>query len=169
MATKTDAPKAVAPPTIAPPAPKSDTEPVAAAKAPDPNADSKTELNSAIADIVRLYRAGDFMEVYQTYTTPDKLDPESIQKVQESLQKLQHDQQETKNPQLAQALAQNLQQIYESSAQLYEALENQTPTFNTTGDEATYMMTKDSFDGTQTATPITFIKINGKWYLKPEN
>jgi len=59
-------------------------------------------------------------------------------------------------------------------AQAFEALENQTPTLNATGDEATYTYTVPTisdmdngvFTGTGNQISWVFVKINGKWYIK---
>lgn len=171
-------PKPIASPAIAPPvvslAPKPDSASVATAQsvaAPlsDPNADSKAELNTALEDMARLQRAGHFMEFAQTYDTPDEWAKEEPRLIQGN--------------QLVQAaLAQDPElstdelPIGETYAQSYEALEKQTPTFNASGDEATYtyMSPTDSdimngvASGTGTPTPLVFVKINGKWYLKKE-
>ncbi len=94
-ATKPVAPPAIVPPVapsivppvalpISPPAPQPDAAPVAAAQpitesSQDPNADPQAELKTALADIARLERAGDRLELYRTYTPPDKIDPFMLQ------------------------------------------------------------------------------------------
>jgi hypothetical protein len=66
----------------------------------------------------------------------------------------------------------------EQYAAAYEAAENQTPVFNATGDEATYILDLQPYQGPrgrkgpdsmsldERQVTLTFIKINGKWYKK---
>lgn len=165
---KADAPKYVAPPTIAPPvvppAPKPGTAPVAATQttasfSPE-SADPQTDLKTAIPDIARLLRSGDTLGFRQTYTPPDELaqlGPQYIQK----LQALQA--QAAQDPDLQQ----ELQKISEGAAEAWEAVEDQTPTFDAVGDEATYLyMLPGVGDAPGAQVPRVFVKIDGKWYLK---
>lgn len=116
--------------------------------------DPQTHLPTAIHELARLFHDGDFMEYIQRYTPPDKLTPEKLQWAREWLAK------QTEDPGMQDAHRKG----NESLAKGLEALENQTPTYNDTGDEATYMLYVDVVGNDPQET--TFIKINGKWYLK---
>ncbi len=174
---KVEAAKPVAPPTIippvappiAPPTPQLDDAPVAATApsatlSPDPNVvpDPQADLKTAIADIARLIRAGDGVALYQTYTPPDKIDSQGLQGA------------EAEQVYRASRPISELQQIDEPVAEAFDALEDQTPTFNAAGDEATYVMTwpvEQFSDGhvvlyPATAAPLIMVKINGKWYFE---
>jgi hypothetical protein len=164
--------KYVAPPTIAapiiPPAPKPVTAPIAdtppvANPAPD-SADPQADLKTAIPDIARLLRAGDTVGFRQTYTPPDELaqlGPQYIQQLQARVQQRQA--QAAQDPDLQQ----ELQKINEGAAEAWEAIEDQTPTFNAAGDEATYQyMLPGVGDAPGAQVPRVFVKIDGKWYLK---
>ncbi len=159
---KVEAPKPIAPPSVAPLGQKPDTTPVAATQTPDPNADPQADLKTAISDIVRLYRTGDPVEVYKIYVQPDEFVPDLYQEMEE------HEQQGDQIPELQQPT----QELHDTIARSWEALEDQTPTFNATGDEAIYWKQGiiPSPDGGYAvggnADSVTFIKINGKWYLK---
>ncbi len=126
-----------------------------------PVADPQADLKTVFPHLAGLIRSGDLMAYTLAYTPPGKLTPEAIQQ----LQQLQD--RNTTHPLPA------LQQSRERAAEAWEALESQTPTFNEAGDEATYMLTISGMargipgitqGGTQV--PRTFIKIDGKWYLK---
>ncbi len=164
-----EAPKYVAPSTIAPPlappAAKPDAAPIAAAhptadSSPDPNADPQADLKTAIPDIARIKRAGDMLAFAQTYTPPDELDPQDIQIIQKFQAEF------AKDP----GLKERTQPSAEAEAQAWEALEEQTPTLNSTGDEATYTFTSppepDAGQPVSIETTIVFLIINGKWYVK---
>jgi len=161
---KVEAPKPLAPPVIAPavatPATKAEATPVVEAPPPNPN-DPQADLKTAIPDIARLEATGDTEGVYEKYTPPDELDPKIIQR-------LRMVQQQTANVAAGNPQLQlQLQQIWNKAARAYEALENQTPTYNEAGDEATYMYSASELTGTTGSRPVTFVKINGKWYEKP--
>jgi hypothetical protein len=120
--------------------------------------------------MARLQQAGDFMEFAQTYDTPDewaKDEPRLIQANQNVQAGL------AQHPELSTFL----QKEGEAYAQSYEALEKQTPTFNASGDEATYTYISPSATdlmngvatGNGTPTPLVFVKINGKWCIKRDD
>ena len=143
-------------PKLPPATPQSETEPVAdIAK----NAASQAELNADFADIARLYRSGDLVTFTKTYTQPKQLNSQTLQELRELQQQYQG------NPDWV--------RMYEPQAQAFEDLETQTPTFNATGDEATYIYTQQpptlpnglTF-GKVRQSQTTFIKIDGKWYRK---
>lgn len=113
---KVEAPKQLAPLTIAPPiapsAPKSDAASVTDMASTDPHAESIAELKVVFADIASLYRAGDLATFSKTYTPPDKLNAQTLQKLQELQQQNQG------NPDWVRS--------YETQAQAYEDMEAQT-------------------------------------------
>jgi hypothetical protein len=168
---KADAPKQVssqtiAPP-VAPPAPKSGAAPVATTQSivtppPDPNVDPQADLKTAVLDIARLLRdGGDTGAFLETYTPPDELTPQRIQEIQMGMQRRAD--MAAQDPFFKQ-VSQDMVEMY---AKAYESLENQTPTYNDAGDEATYMLIFVYRDGSSDQSSKTFVKINGKWYLKP--
>jgi hypothetical protein len=162
MPAKADAPKIVASQSIVPPvAPsllKPDATPVAATQSitapPSDPSDPQADLKTAIPDIARLFRAGNFLAVYQTYIPPDKIDPQQIQRLQSAQQAAQ----DSFDLSMAAAFAKS-----------YEDIKDQTPTFNASGDEATYFKQGPVGDPVTVGGDtylIIFIKINGKWYIK---
>ncbi len=163
---KAKAPKTIAPPQIAKflaPSVQSKSEianaPSKPTETPPDPADPQTDLKTVIPDIARLYRAGDMAELYRIYTEPAQFDPVHLQELQ------------TSQNRTADKIVTPSIQSRETGAQAYERLETQTPTFNTSGDEATYMLPapKLSNEGIavgETQIPLTFIKIDGKWYVK---
>jgi RNA polymerase sigma factor (sigma-70 family) len=68
-----------------------------------------------------------------------------------------------------------MKNMLEAQALTYDALANQIPVINSTGDEATYQiynstgddLTYGMFSGKGNLLPETFIKIQGRWYIKP--
>ncbi len=158
----------VAPPIIAPlltpPTPSlgapqlTVTQPVAALPAV-PIGDLQTDLKAVISDIARLWRAGKRAQMYQTYSAPGKMDPvilKALTQIEEAS--------------AGQPLTPQKQLIYEKYAQCYDALEGLAPTYNAVGDEATYPFTRLGFVGgvdQASQSSITFVKVNGKWYIKP--
>jgi hypothetical protein len=171
MPAKTDAPKQVAPmiitPPIASPAPIPDVVPVSArpivvlpiaAAPPDPSADPQTDLKTAIPDVARLYRAGDQVKIYLTYTRPDQIDSQIMQQIQ------------TQQAQTNNFQDQPWDEISEDEAASFDEIEDQTPILNAAGDEATYMLRRtDAAVPPGTRMPMTMIKINGKWYFNPKS
>jgi hypothetical protein len=154
---KVEAPKQLAPPTIAPPVtpptPKPGTTPIAESP-PDSN-DPQTDLKTAIPNLAHLYKSLDWPSLYQTYTPPDKIDPQEMQTLQLSKEKL--------------AAAGIIDDEYwDNFSQSFEALAYQNPTYNDAGDEATYEWTLNLVDAAPYHEITTFVKINGKWYLKQD-
>ncbi len=128
-------------------------------------ADPQADLKTAIADMARLLRTGDQAALMKAYDEPDKLNLEQVRQMQD----LQDQVQQTTPWQVAP----RMQSLRETSAQSYEEMETQTPTFNATGDEATYQLILPTLVNGEYVlgdkrTPYTFIKINGKWYMKLE-
>jgi RNA polymerase sigma factor (sigma-70 family) len=142
------------------PAVPAHAETVAAAAGADPPSDDpQADLKTAIPELVRLVEANDWLGVYKAYTPPDRLDPKELQTL-EKVQKMLDKQLSTPQAQL------QLQMQHESAVSAWEALETQTPTYNATGDEATYLFTTPDYPGPTVSESMTFIKINGKWYQK---
>jgi hypothetical protein len=134
--------------------------------------DPQTDLKTAISNLVRLIRDGEWATFRETYDSPNfNRDSNVSLELRESQVGF-----ETADPQEKKVM----QQGFDVMALSYEALETQTPIFNAAGDEATYqyappMYSEDpvtklsiSVQG-DTFWPITFIKINGRWYIKLEN
>ncbi len=138
------------------PASDSANLPVESVDLPAEPVDTQAELKTAIPDIVRLLRAGDPVDAYKTYTPPNEFNAQAAQQMQEL--QLQAQATAVQDPELRQLM----QKAQAEIVQAYEALEEQTPTLNATGDEATYMFAMPR-TGIQ---PLTFVKIDGKWYIK---
>ncbi len=139
---------------------------VTAADATPDAADPQADLKTALPDIARLLRSGDWLVVDQTYTPPYKLTPEVMQEFLDAKQ-IEQASLVGLAPDLQQTILRGRQQIQEEAAQDIEDLESQTPTYNDAGDEATYLYTARVM-GKPADHPErkTFIKINGKWYIK---
>ncbi len=154
----------VSPPAAKPGAPSVAVSPDAVAPAPHPDsaADPQAELITAFADIARMYRANDLLQFWQTYTAPEQWAKDGNEQTQRILQVQANT---AANP----GILGVLQKMDEVFAQGYDALASQTPTYNDAGDEATYTLILDFGVGRKSTEPWTFIKINGKWYLKPVN
>ncbi len=141
--------ESVARPEITGPAP-------APAVEPTPSADPQSSLKTAIPDLVRRLRSGDRVDAYKAYTPPNEFDAQIIQQMQES--QLQALAVAAQDPAFRQILQKNQDEV----AQAYEALEDQTPTLDATGDEATYEI---SMPGSGKG-PVIFVNVDGKWYLR---
>jgi len=131
--------------------------------APIVSTDPQGDLKTAIPDIARLIRSGDQVTRYQTYSPPDKVDPKLIPQfiaMQQELETLAN-----QNPQMRQ----DMQTRRDSDAQSFENLLNQTPTFNSIGNEATFSRTGETPSGNPGIKRVTFVLIDGKWYEKPTN
>ncbi len=138
--------------------PKPEAETIADAPS---NTDPQADLETAIPDIARLLEAGDMLGLYKTYTPPDMIDPNKI-KTQLALS--QRYAGVNRDPQQQQIL----KKIFDAAARSIQDLETQTPTYNATGTEATYLYTTPADIGAPIKTiSKTFIKINGKWYMMP--
>jgi len=159
-AAKPSAPKAtpmqIAPPT-APPAQNVVEEAAAAAPAPDANEpDPEKELGVAIDDIVDLMQSGDLYTAMMRYLPPDMLAqiPEEEKAVMQS--QLQS--------QMAQPQAQQGIQMF---IQVFQSMKTMSPTVNGSGNLATYQISDPSGRSAQTH-PMSFVKIEGKWYVSPD-
>jgi len=139
------------------------------------SADPQTDLKTAISDIARLFRDNDLTTFEKTYSPPGTFDPVKWQEQQkraaDSLQNLAA--MATQHPEMQQQIQhmqQQMQQMQDDRNQSWEVLVNETPTYNATGDEATYVFTQQATPGNgppvQAAFHKVFIKINGKWYFK---
>ncbi len=167
---KANTPKTAGPTTqiaqpLAPPV-KIKSQTAKSADAPPNSSDPQADLKTAIPEIARLVRAGDWATFRETYTSPDKADPRDIQKMRDVQQQTEID--VSKDPKYGQFM----QQQYEAMAESFEALENQTPIFSAAGNEATYQYATPAFSNgkmVQGVIPeaMTFVKINGKWYFGP--
>jgi len=161
--TKADAPKQVAPPvqvelpkTSAVPANADATSPTV-----DASADPQADLKTAIPNIVNLLRLGDIYTLKKTYTPPNKLSPEQFQQMLNNV--VQGMGRMEENPKLRETM----HAAYAETATHYESFENEAPTYNASGDEASYTYAiQPLFDGDESQRTTTFIKINGKWYIK---
>ncbi len=123
---------------------------------PGQTADSQASLKSAIPDLVRRLRTGDRVDAFKAYTPPNEYDDRRIQQMQGlELQALGVAAEDS-------AFHQIYQKNLDDVTRAFTALEDQTPTLNASGDEATYEL---SLPG-RGKTPLTFVNISGKWYIK---
>jgi hypothetical protein len=163
---ETDAPKPIMPasgiaPPAAPPVGNNSEAPALAAKTDAPiDADPQSDLKTAIPDLARMWDTDDLAAIVRTYAPPDEL--------AKSPWLLQHAQDATNFRMTAEPdLKADLHKVDEREAQELESIENQTPTFNDAGDKATYTVysppDEDYPNGEEGS--VTFVKINGKWYL----
>ncbi len=170
-----EAPKPAAP-TIAPKSPTAQIEAPKAQAAPAPAAtpkpattvaavaakgDPQAELNTAIDDITSMLQAGQFMALFEKYATPEdqaKMPPE---------EKAQMEQEATQM--MSQPEGQMMIQMMTAG---FLSIKDQTPQMNAAGDQATYQMTVTPPPGMgppgggPETEPMTFVKIDGKWYIK---
>ncbi len=153
-------PQAIAPP-IAPPAPRSGVASETANSSSDlASADAQADLKTAFAKYASLLRAGDMVGFTQASTPPAYLaNFDGMQAIQAA--------------QASGSLQRPIwQKRLEGEAQDFDTLAGLTPTFNADGDEATYMITvhPDPIQGagSNAPQPMVFVKIDGKWYIKPE-
>jgi hypothetical protein len=63
------------------------------------------------------------------------------------------------------------QQVMQGLAQMFQSMKDQTPEINATGDQVTYQMTPPASMlppgmATPPSRPMTFEKIDGRWYIK---
>jgi hypothetical protein len=151
------APTGIAPPT-APPAPKPGAAPAGAMAAGGPSsADPQVELNSAIDDIVSLLQAGDLYTAMMRYLPPDQLaqipDAEKAN-MQDQIQN-----------QMSQPGAQQGIQMF---IQVFQSMKSSAPTMNAAGDKATYQVSDPTGQSPDTV-PMSFEKIDGKWYFNTDS
>ncbi len=155
------APVVVAPKIEAPKAPPAVVQAPAVAVVAKPAPSGSTqdavmaELNSTITEMVSTLQTGDFMAFMDRFMPPDQasqIPPEM-------------------RAQMAQQLAQNpqMQQQMQMMSEALQSLQGQTPTINDAGDHATYQMTPPAGMAPPGANipatiPVTFVKIDGKWY-----
>ena len=161
---------------MAPPPPRSPQTPSAAIPQP---ADPQADLKTVFPDIARLWRNGDIMKLMQTYMPDEwaRMTPEWMQQAQDL---------EAWDKARAAINPNDRDPKEEPMAQMYEALKDQTPTFNATGDEATYFVVRHALALPAIALPpgmppipglgedpppmtLVMVKINGKWYIKEES
>jgi hypothetical protein len=152
-------------PTPAPAVAKPAMAPVSApAPAPAPAADTGTastgnpqaDLSTAIPDVARLMRAGDFAMLTKTYMPPDKYASMTPQQQQQMAMMA------------AMAQSPEAKPMFDALADSFASLKDQTPTYNDAKDEATYMLAPPAGMAPPNTPPqpVTFVKINGQWYMK---
>jgi len=112
----------------------------------------QAELPTAFADLAHDYRSGDIKTLLEDYMTPDTyaaMAPGGME-------------------QIVQAVAQdpNAPRRFELQAEMFDSMEDQTPTYNAAGDEATYDIQPppELTDQNHQTWQLHFTKINGHWY-----
>jgi len=165
-ATKAETPKLAASSTQvalpkAPPVP-ADPATVPADPSPDPN-NPQADLKTAIPYIVNMLRLGDIFTLKTNFTAPNTVTPQQHQERGEQLVRSMTYIASSTDPKFRA----DMQKLDEAQIKEYESFENQTPTYNSTGNEATYTYKDDPvLDGDDFIHNVTFVKINGKWYMK---
>ena len=121
-------------------------EPVPAATDPAPAlvSDPQADLSTAIPDLIRLAQAGNFAAVYQIYVPPDVLAKMSPDELAQRIQRMQS---------AAQSPA--------GQAQM-QAMLTTPPTYDEAGTHATIALPPGSPSGDA----MTFVKVNGHWYVQ---
>jgi len=122
--------------------------------------DPQMELGTAIDDMATMLQAGDMPGLLEKYTSPEQMAKVSPEQKAVMAQRIQ---QQMTDP--------HVQQMQQSVAQILWSFKSQTPEMNATGDEATYQMTPTADmappgEPLPASVPMTFIKIDGRWYLK---
>lgn len=142
-------------PTAVPPAVASDlasapdagrAEPLPAAVDPTPAlvSDPQADMSTAVPDLIRLAQAGNFAAVYQMYVPPDVLAKMSPDELAMRIQRMQT---------AAQTPAGQMQM---------QAMLATPPTYDDTGTHATIALPAGSPSGDT----MTFVKVNGRWYVQ---
>lgn len=109
-------------------------------------ADPQADLATAIPDLIRLVRAGDYLAMEQRYLPPQKFARLSDGEKALMLEEMQ---------------SPRMQEKMQNSLQALESIQGATPVFNDTGEIATF--TPIALPGTPAK--MTFIRLNGLWYL----
>jgi len=137
-------------PTLTPPEPLPSPPPTPVAPVAI-TADPQAELGTTIPAIIQLLANQDFKTIVENLIPPDpNRTPEQMAAMAQQMA------QDPRMPQKVQATIAALQSIQFA-----------TPTYNATGDQATYQPSVDP-SGVPTDSPriLTFTKVNGRWYLK---
>jgi hypothetical protein len=106
--------------------------------------DPQADLSTAIPDFIRLFQSGDLVSLALNYMPPDAAPSEEARAAM-----AQQFQQMTQSPQFQQRMQQEVIKM--------QLIENLTPTYDATGNQATYTPP----DGSD---PVVMIKVNGRWY-----
>jgi hypothetical protein len=141
---------------VAGPAPKpGDTTGETAAAPAD--GDPQRELGTSIDDIIGLLQSGDLYTAMMRYIPPDKLaeiPPDQMAGIQTQMQ--------------AQMAQPEMQMGLQMMVQVLQNMKTMTPTLNGSGDKATYQISDPTGQDSRTQ-PFSFQKIEGKWYVNPDD
>ncbi len=119
--------------------------PVAAVELPTPAAfDPQADLSTAIPDFIDLFQRGDLVTLAIKYMPPDAAPTDEARAAMAQLF-----QQKVHDPQFQQAMQQEVIKM--------QLIENLTPTYDATGNQATYTPPDGS-------SPVVMVKANGRWY-----
>ena len=138
-------------------------QPGATTSAFHPKINAQSELGTAIDDIAGLLQAGDLTGAFEKYTPPEEL-ANMAPKKKAVLEQLTS-RQATADPETQRAT----QTIISTMATLYQSLKGLKPELNAAGDEATYhppLPPGIVLAPGAASRPVTFVKIDGKWYVK---
>jgi hypothetical protein len=140
----------ILPPVIQPDAPA--TQMTAAQSAAGPKADAQADLGTAIPDLANLLATGDLTDAFENYTPPDvlaQIPPDRMAAIEQQLTNL------NQQPQAMARLA--------VMSQVLASFNGQTPSYNDTGDVATYPIINPADGSSQGA--FHFQKVGGRWYI----
>ncbi len=124
----------------------------AAQLAAAPKVDAQVNLETAIPDLANLLATGDLADAFENYTPPDvlaQIPPDRMAAIEQQLNSL------NQQPQAVARLA--------VMAQVLASFDGQTPTYNDTGDVATYPIVNPADGSSQGA--FHFQKVDGRWYI----
>ena len=131
-----------------PPATEAPAEPtpvlVAAVETPTPTVDPQAELSTAMHEFSRLCESGDYVTAVLNFSLPNPLyGREDKAAVEERFS------QDAQTPQYL--------QHWQTETIKMQLIENMTPTYDATGNLATYRPPDGS-------SPVVMVKVNGRWY-----
>ncbi len=124
--------------------------------AEQPVADPQRELSSALADLIKLGETGDLVTAWQTYAEPDFFADIPVER---------HIQVDDNLRQLATSVPGQMR--VQAMMQVLNSFTTQNPTYNDTGDVATYPVT-----GPVAATGMKefhFQRVDGRWYIADQD
>jgi hypothetical protein len=114
--------------------------------APPIAVDPQAEVGTAVSDFIHLFQSGDYVALLMNYIPPDQFPTEDARAAE-----AQSFQQMAQAPQFQQRMQQMVIQM--------QLIENMTPTYDATGNLATYRPPDGS-------SPVVFVRVNGRWYRK---
>jgi hypothetical protein len=147
----------IAPPVIGPAQKPTEQTADAAAMAAPATGDPQAELGTALDDIIGLLQSGDIYTAMMRYIPPDKLAEIPAAEMAGMQAEMQ-----------AQMSRPEAQQGIQMMIQAVQSMKTMNPTMNDAGDKATYQVSDPTGQDSRTE-PMSFQKIDGKWYVNPDS